>query len=112
VLHEQQLHFLGADLLPAAVNDVLDPSLHRQVPLAADGADRDQVAGAVEAVAGERPGVVLGSVEVAAKRVRAGAAQLTDLPVVDLGLDLPRTDPPVGASTSTAHVCADERALG
>jgi len=86
MLHEQQLDFLGADLLPAAVDDVLDPALDRQVPLAVDGADRDEVAGAVEPVAGERAGVVLGRVEVAAQRVRAGAAQLTDLAVVDLGL--------------------------
>ena len=81
VAQQQQFHLFGIDLLPAPANDVLDPALDGDVPLAADLADRGQVAGAVEAVRGECPGVVRRRVEVSAHGVRAPAAQLADLPV-------------------------------
>jgi hypothetical protein len=80
VAQQQQFHLFGVDLLAAPVDDVLDPALDADVPLAADLPDAGQVTGAVEAVGRERPRVVGGRVEVAAQRVRAAAAQLADLP--------------------------------
>src|SRR4029077_12464786 len=85
VAQQQQFHLAGVDLLAAPVDDVLDPALDADVPLAGDLTDRGQVTGAVEAVRSERPGVVRGRVEVSAHRVRAAAAQLADPAVGKLG---------------------------
>src|SRR5439155_1130580 len=85
VAQQQQFDLCGIDLLAAPVDDVFDPALDADVPLAADLTDRGQVPGAVEAVRSERPGVVRGRVEVSAHRVRAAAAQLADLAVGKFG---------------------------
>ena len=81
VAQEQELDLLGVDLLPATVDDVLDPPLDEQVLLALERAPARQVAGAVEAVAGEGGEVVLGSGVVAGDRVGPTAAELADLAV-------------------------------
>src|SRR5690606_6687098 len=67
------LHLVRRDLLAAAVDLVLDPALDGDV---AGGGHADHVAGAVEAVRGERPGVVLGCPVVAADGVGAAGEQL------------------------------------
>src|SRR5207237_10351874 len=63
VTQQQQFNLFGVDLLAAPVDDVLDPALDADVPLAADLADRGQVTGAVEAVGCERTKDVRGRVE-------------------------------------------------
>ncbi len=81
------LDLLGRDALPAAVDRVLDAPGDDEVP----GLElADEVAAAVEAVAGERRRVVLGGAVVAAQRVRAAREQLaglTALDVVAVGID-------------------------
>jgi len=69
VAQQQQFHLCGIDLLATPVDDVLDPALDADVPLAVDLTDRGQVAGAVEAVRSERPGVMRGRVEVSSPPV-------------------------------------------
>jgi len=75
---DEVLHLLRADLLAAPVDQVLDPALDHVVAGRRLG---EQVAGAVEAVRGERAGIVLGRAEVAAQRVRAADDQLAGLAV-------------------------------
>src|SRR5882757_5655338 len=65
VPQQQALDLFGVDLLAAAADYVLDPAVDGQVAPAVVREHRGEVAGAVEAVRGERDGVVLRGVEVA-----------------------------------------------
>ncbi len=51
---EKALDLLGADLLAAAIDQVLQAALDHEAPLATESADGDQVPGAVEALAGSQ----------------------------------------------------------
>src|SRR5260370_2486344 len=73
---EEAVELVGGDLLAAAADDVLQPAVDGKVALAVKGEHGRQVARAVEAVRGERDGVVLGGVEVARDCVRSAATQL------------------------------------
>ena len=76
MLQDQVLDLLGADLLAAAVDQVLLAALHHVVPRRMLP---HQIARAVEAVGRERPRVVLRRAVVAAQRVRSARAELADL---------------------------------
>ena len=78
---DQVLDLLGADLLAAAVDQVLLAALDHVV---AGRVPPHQVARAVEAVGGERAGVVLRRAEVAAQRVGPAAGQLADFAAAHL----------------------------
>src|SRR5690606_32872915 len=71
------LHLFGGDLLPAPVDLVFRSPLDDQVAL---GGHAHDVTGAVEAVRGERFGVVLFGFVVAADRVRPAGQQVAGLP--------------------------------
>ncbi|WP_344449386.1 hypothetical protein [Acrocarpospora macrocephala] len=83
--HQQRLDFLGAHLLPTAVDEVLQSALNADAALAAHGPDRDEVAGAVETVGGERRGVDVGGVEVAPDGVGPATGELSDSAIRHLG---------------------------
>ena len=75
---DQILDLLGADLLAAAVDEVLLATFDHVV---AGRMFPQQVTASVKAVGGERTLVVLGGAEVAAQRVRAARQQFADLAV-------------------------------
>ena len=72
---DQVLDLLGADLLAAAVDQVLLAALDHVV---ARGMLAHQIARAVEAVGGESRGVVLGRAVISAQRVGPAAAEFAD----------------------------------
>src|SRR5260221_14792400 len=78
---DQILDLLGADLLPAAVDEVLLPAFDHVI---ARRVQAHQVAGTVEAVGRELPRIVFGYAVVAAQRIRPAAGQLTDFAPGDL----------------------------
>ena len=78
---QHRLHLGRVDVLAAGDNQVAEPVDDRQVAVGADGAD---VAGAVEAVGGQRPGGGLRVVPVAGQRRGAAHLDLAALPQPNL----------------------------
>src|SRR5207249_3821478 len=76
VLADEVLHLLGAELLPAAVDVVLQPALERVVQPALDAVRFRQVAGAHKALRGQRFARLPGGVVIAAQAGRPAEAEL------------------------------------